>query len=81
MQLLEMTSAVVAKGFDPITGCPDLPFLSADNRLNVGYELGLVPNRLDDIEILDARTDKKYFQRRRQWIKAIIRNHFHVEIS
>ncbi len=49
--------AVAAMGFDPAAEYPHSPFLRADNHLNIACQLGLGPNRLDDIEILGPSLD------------------------
>jgi uncharacterized protein (DUF362 family) len=49
--------AVAAMEFDPTTDYPNAPFLRADNHLNIARQLGLGPNRLDEIEIVGARLD------------------------
>jgi hypothetical protein len=44
-------------GFDPTADYPDVPFLRADNHLNIAYQLGLGTNRLADIEVVGAQLD------------------------
>jgi uncharacterized protein (DUF362 family) len=49
--------AVAAMGFDPTADYPKVPFLRADNHLNLAYQLGLGTNRLTDIEILGPKLE------------------------
>jgi uncharacterized protein (DUF362 family) len=49
--------AVAAMGFDPTAEYPSVPFLRADNHLNLAYAVGMGSNRLADIEILGAKLD------------------------
>jgi uncharacterized protein (DUF362 family) len=59
--------AVAAMGFDPAAEYPDPPFLRADNHLNLAHELGLGPNRLEDIEILGAPLDEVTLKFKPAW--------------
>jgi uncharacterized protein (DUF362 family) len=59
--------AVAAMGFDPTADYPDVPFLRADNHLNMARQLGLGPNRLTEIEIVGARLDDVKLQFQPAW--------------
>jgi uncharacterized protein (DUF362 family) len=50
--------AVAAMGFDPAAEYPNAPFLRADNHLNLARQLGLGPNRLDQIEVVGATLEE-----------------------
>jgi uncharacterized protein (DUF362 family) len=47
--------ATAAMGFDPTAEFPDEPFLHAENHLNIAAQLGLGPNKLDEIEVLGVK--------------------------
>ena len=49
--------AVAAMGFDPTTEYPNVPFLWADNHLNIARQLGLGTNRLNEIEVVGAKLE------------------------
>jgi uncharacterized protein (DUF362 family) len=49
--------AVAAMGFDPTADYPHVPFLRADNHLNIAQQLGLGSNRLTEIEVVGATLD------------------------
>jgi uncharacterized protein (DUF362 family) len=59
--------AVAAMGFDPTTDYPHVPFLRADNHLNIARQLGLGSNRLADIEIVGAKLDDVKMQFLAAW--------------
>ncbi len=59
--------AVTAMGFDPTAEYPNVPFLRADNHLNIAYQLGLGPNRLADIEVVGANLDDVKTEFRPAW--------------
>jgi uncharacterized protein (DUF362 family) len=59
--------AVAAMGFDPTAEYPNVPFLRADNHLNIAYQLGLGPNRLADIEVVGANLDDVKTEFRPAW--------------
>jgi uncharacterized protein (DUF362 family) len=49
--------AVAAMGFDPAAEYPDVPYLRADNHLNVACAMGMGTNRLADIDVVGAKLD------------------------
>ena len=59
--------AVAAMGFDPAAEYPDPPFLRAENHLNLARQLGLGPNRLEDIEIRGASLDEVRMEFQPAW--------------
>jgi uncharacterized protein (DUF362 family) len=59
--------AVAAMGFDPTAEYPSVPFLRADNHLNIACQLGLGPNRLADIEVVGANLDDVKTEFRPAW--------------
>ena len=47
--------ATAAMGFDPTAEFPDEPFVHAENHLNIAAQLGLGPNKLEEIEVVGSK--------------------------
>jgi uncharacterized protein (DUF362 family) len=54
--------ATAAMGFDPTVEPPHVPFMYADNYLNLARALGLGTNRLEEIEIVGALIDEVRYE-------------------
>jgi uncharacterized protein (DUF362 family) len=63
------TDAVAAAvmGFDPTAESPILPFIRADNHLNLAHGLGLGTNRLDEIDVVGASIDDVVYEFEPSW--------------
>jgi uncharacterized protein (DUF362 family) len=49
--------ATLAMGFDPTADYPDEPFVHAENHIKIAAELGLGPNRLDQIQVVGEKLE------------------------
>ena len=47
--------ATAAMGFDPAAEFPDEPFVHAENHLNIAAQLGLGPNKLEEIDVVGVK--------------------------